>query len=43
MDIEMQKRILADAFYVKNWTLSLDLVIIVKTIFLVIAGDKKAN
>ena len=43
MDIEMQKRILADAFYVKNWTLSLDLVIIVKTVFLVIAGDKKAN
>ena len=43
MDIEMQKRILADAFYVKNWTLSLDLVIIIKTVFLVIAGDKKAN
>lgn len=43
MDIEMQKRILADAFYVKNWTLSLDLVIILKTVFLVIGGDKNAN
>lgn len=43
MHIEMQKRILADAFYVKNWTLSLDLVIILKTVFLVIGGDKNAN
>ncbi len=43
MDIEMQKRILADAFYVKNWSLSLDLVIIFKTIFLVIGGDKNAT
>lgn len=42
MDLEMQKRILADAFYVKNWTISLDLVIIFKTIFLVIGGDKNA-
>lgn len=43
MDLEMQKRILADAFYVKNWTVSLDVVIIIKTIFLVIGGDKNAN
>lgn len=43
MDIEMHKRILADAFYVKNWTISLDLVIILKTIFLVVGGDKKAQ
>lgn len=43
MDIKMQKRILADAFYVKNWSLSLDFIIILKTIFLVIAGDKNAN
>ncbi|MDQ0476689.1 exopolysaccharide biosynthesis polyprenyl glycosylphosphotransferase [Chryseobacterium sp. MDT2-18] len=43
MDLKMQKRILADAFYVKNWTLSLDLVIILKTIFLVVGGDKNAN
>ncbi len=43
MDIKMQKRILADAFYVKNWSLSLDLIIIFKTIFLVIGGDKNAN
>lgn len=43
MDIKMQKRILADAFYVKNWSFSLDLVIILKTVFLVICGDKNAN
>lgn len=43
MDIKMKKRILADAFYVKNWSLSLDFVIIFKTIFLVIGGDKNAN
>jgi len=43
MEINMQKRILADAFYVKNWSVSLDSVIIFKTIFLVITGDKNAN
>ena len=42
-DLQMQKRILADAFYVKNWSLSLDFIIILKTIFLVIGGDKNAN
>lgn len=42
-DLNMQKRILADAFYVKHWSLSLDFIIILKTIFLVIAGDKNAN
>ena len=40
---KMKNRILADAFYVKNWSISLDLVIIFKTIFLVIGGDKNAN
>ena len=43
MDLEMQKRILADAFYVKNWTVSLDLVVILKTVFLIIGGDKNAK
>lgn len=43
MNLGMKKRILADNFYVRNWTPSLDLVIILKTIFLVIAGDKKAR
>lgn len=43
MEIEMRKRILADAFYVKNWTVVLDSVIIFKTVFLVIGGDKNAN
>lgn len=43
MDLGMKKRILADNFYVKNWSTSLDIVIILKTIFLVIVGDKKAR
>lgn len=43
IDLKMQKRILADAFYVKNWSLSLDFVIILKTIFLILTGDKNAN
>ena len=42
MDVQMKKRILADSFYVKNWSLTLDLIIISKTIFLIIKGDKKA-
>ena len=42
IDLEMKKRILADSFYVKNWSLVLDAVIIFKTIFLFIKGDKKA-
>ncbi|SFI41665.1 exopolysaccharide biosynthesis polyprenyl glycosylphosphotransferase [Halpernia frigidisoli] len=43
IDFEMQKRILSDSFYVKNWTLSLDLVIALKTILLLIKGDKNAH
>ncbi|WP_312321646.1 exopolysaccharide biosynthesis polyprenyl glycosylphosphotransferase, partial [Soonwooa sp.] len=39
MNIQMKKRALADAFYVKNWSFSLDFVIILKTIYLVIVGD----
>lgn len=42
-DLAMHKRILADAFYVKKWTMTLDLVIITKTIFLLIRGDKNAR
>ena len=43
MEIAMQKRILADTFYVKKWTMSLDMVIIIKTIILLIAGDRNAR
>lgn len=43
IEIEMNKRILADSFYVKNWTLSLDFVIIFKTILLLLNGDKNAR
>jgi len=43
MNIGMKKRILADSFYVRNWSFSMDIVIILKTIFLVIVGDKNAR
>lgn len=43
VEIEMNKRILADAFYVRNWSFVLDFIIILKTILLVIKGDKNAK
>lgn len=43
VEVEMKKRVLADAFYVKNWSFVLDLVIILKTVLLIIGGDKNAK
>lgn len=43
MKVEMNKRVLADAFYVRNWSFVLDLVIILKTVLLVMTGDKNAK
>lgn len=43
VELEMKKRIMADSFYVKNWSLVLDLVIILKTVYLLIKGDQKAH
>ncbi|WP_241773517.1 exopolysaccharide biosynthesis polyprenyl glycosylphosphotransferase [Chryseobacterium sp. Leaf394] len=43
VEVEMNKRVLADAFYVRNWSFVLDLVIILKTVFLMFRGDKKAG
>ena len=43
MNIQMKKRYVADSYYVRNWSLSLDLVIILKTIVLMIQGDKNAR
>lgn len=43
VEVEMKKRVLADTFYVRNWSFVLDLVIILKTVFLVIGGDKNAK
>lgn len=43
VEVEMKKRVLADAFYVRNWSFVLDVVIILKTILLVLGGDKNAK
>jgi putative colanic acid biosynthesis UDP-glucose lipid carrier transferase len=43
VEVEMKKRVLADTFYVRNWSFVLDLVITLKTVFLVIGGDKNAK
>lgn len=43
MNLQMRKRIIADSYYVKNWSFSLDIVIILKTISLLITGDKNAQ
>lgn len=43
VEVEMKKRVLADTFYVRNWSFVLDLVIILKTVLLVIGGDKNAK
>nr|WP_314545992.1 exopolysaccharide biosynthesis polyprenyl glycosylphosphotransferase [uncultured Empedobacter sp.] len=41
-DEDMEKRISADAFYVRNWSLYLDIKIIVQTGLLMIKGDDNA-
>lgn len=43
MHIQMKKRFVADSYYVKNWTFILDLIIILKTLVLLIKGDKNAR
>lgn len=43
IEVEMNKRVLADAFYVRNWSFILDLIIIFKTIILMFTGDKNAK
>ncbi|PWN66896.1 glycosyl transferase [Chryseobacterium phosphatilyticum] len=43
VEVDMKKRVLADSFYVRNWSFALDVVIILKTALLVIGGDKNAK
>lgn len=43
VEVEMNKRILADAFYIRNWSFVMDMVIILRTIVLVLCGDKNAK
>ena len=42
MNIQMKKRFVADSYYVRNWTIILDLIIIFKTLVLLVKGDKNA-
>ncbi|TWP23754.1 exopolysaccharide biosynthesis polyprenyl glycosylphosphotransferase [Apibacter muscae] len=39
---DIHKRVIADAYYVKNWSFLLDIIIIIRTFFNIISGDKKA-
>jgi putative colanic acid biosynthesis UDP-glucose lipid carrier transferase len=39
---DMQKRIIADIYYVKKWSFLLDMIIIIRTIFKTLGGDEKA-
>jgi putative colanic acid biosynthesis UDP-glucose lipid carrier transferase len=41
-DEDMENRIITDMYYVRKWSFPLDLLIIAKTIFYAIVGDKKA-
>ncbi|SDE12929.1 putative colanic acid biosysnthesis UDP-glucose lipid carrier transferase [Riemerella columbipharyngis] len=43
MNIRMKQRLLADIFYVKNWSLGMDFIIVLKTVFLFLKGDENAR
>ncbi|MDR2027024.1 MAG: sugar transferase [Prevotellaceae bacterium] len=38
----MEERIRKDIWYVENWSVLLDVEILIKTVFTMITGDKKA-
>ncbi|MEL6843996.1 MAG: sugar transferase, partial [Bacteroidota bacterium] len=40
--VEMEKRIEFDSWYIQNWSLGLDLKIIMQTVFKMSTGDKNA-
>lgn len=39
---DIQKRIISDIYYIKNWSFILDIFIIIRTFFKTVGGDKKA-
>jgi putative colanic acid biosynthesis UDP-glucose lipid carrier transferase len=39
---EMEKRIKKDIWYLENWSIALDIKIIIRTVFVMIRGDRKA-
>lgn len=41
-DEDMENRIITDMYYVRKWSFILDVIIIIKTIFYAIVGDKQA-
>jgi len=41
-DKDMEMRIITDIYYVKNWSFFMDIVIIIKTVFKMLVGDKNA-
>ncbi|WP_026315449.1 sugar transferase [Riemerella columbina] len=43
VDLRMEKRALMDMFYIKNWSVGLDMVIILKTLILMTKGDENAQ
>lgn len=39
---QMQRRMMSDAYYVRHWSLAMDFIILLKTFWLLIVGDKNA-
>jgi putative colanic acid biosynthesis UDP-glucose lipid carrier transferase len=38
----MEGRIKKDIWYIENWSLALDIEVMLRTVFMMITGDKKA-
>lgn len=42
VNIRMRQRLITDIFYIRNWSLSMDIAIIFKTLLIMIKGDRNA-